>query len=98
MVLCLRAFNAAMLLLCVLAVVGNGGSGSSGSGSRFRGSVMAAELLLYAVVTADAYVLELNYTVPALHVAVAAIGCAMHAMEPGIFTNDKNAAKTIKKN
>jgi len=86
MVGCLRAFNAAMLLLCVAGVVTES--------AHYRGVMVLAELVFFSVVTADAFQNGLNYYVPGTMAAVALVGAGIHAMEPGIFTKDKTKAKT----
>lgn len=82
----LRSFHITLAFLCGLSV--------TKESAHFRGQVILAEALLFAGCTIDAYRVGkgvLQYPIPALYSLVAAAGYVVNAMEPGIFTKDKNA-------
>mmetsp|Transcript_23746 Transcript_23746/g.34022 ORF Transcript_23746/g.34022 Transcript_23746/m.34022 type:complete len:139 (-) Transcript_23746:275-691(-) len=82
----LRAFNACLFALCSLGVVSES--------AHFRGVVVFGELIIWAVVLLDAYTLGFDWTIPVCWFALMAVGTAVHAMEPGVFTKDKAKAKS----
>mmetsp|Transcript_13818 Transcript_13818/g.33449 ORF Transcript_13818/g.33449 Transcript_13818/m.33449 type:complete len:140 (+) Transcript_13818:159-578(+) len=81
----LRAFNAAMCILFVLGVMSES--------SHYRSVLILAETVMFGLVTIDAYLLGLDFLVPAGIAAVALAGCVVHSKEPGIFTSDKEKSK-----
>lgn len=81
---CLRGFNLAMGVLCTMGIFMES--------AHFRAQVILTEAVMFSVATIDAMRLgTLNWTVPALHAAVALAGFVVNSLEPGIFTKDRNA-------
>lgn len=82
----IMSFHLAMAFLCVAGFVMES--------SHFRGLVMVWEVVFYGLRTINAIQLGLDFksvtSKPGIAAGVAIIGVILHAMEPGLFTEDKN--------
>jgi hypothetical protein len=84
----MRAFNVAMAVLCFLSIVGQDAS------SHSRGMMILGELIFFSLASLDAYLLGIeSFIIAAAFAGVALLGVSVHAMEPGLFTQDKSKAK-----
>lgn len=85
----LAGAHLALLVNCIAAIFMEN--------SHYRGVAVLLEFILWATDCYDTYIHGKDYTLLAVFTAVPLIGLIVHAMEPGIFTKDKNAKKTKSK-
>eukprot|EP00529_Nitzschia_sp_RCC80_P037257 CAMPEP_0113488774 /NCGR_PEP_ID=MMETSP0014_2-20120614/26191_1 /TAXON_ID=2857 /ORGANISM="Nitzschia sp." /LENGTH=144 /DNA_ID=CAMNT_0000382499 /DNA_START=143 /DNA_END=577 /DNA_ORIENTATION=- /assembly_acc=CAM_ASM_000159 len=64
---------------------------------HFRAIMAAMELVSWGCGAYDAYTLGFEWMFAAVMAGLAAVGLAAHSMEPGLFTKDKNASSSSKK-
>jgi hypothetical protein len=82
------AIHSALLYNGISAMMGKRG------GSRQRATAVTVELILFAVIACDGYMLGEGFDITGL-VAMstfAIVGLIVNRMEPGVFTKDKNKA------
>jgi len=62
--------------------------------SHFRGILIVLELVYLVVGTYDAHQRNFPTSLPVVFIGLAVLGLVVHALEPGIFTQDNNTPKS----